>query len=57
MVSETSESINVVSYLDLLTDISNGDIVCSYLDKRDAFHFDTVNFSDLSGESKKCIFV
>ena len=40
MVSETSESINVVSYLDLLIDISNGDLVCSIFDKRDAFDFD-----------------
>ena len=31
MVSETSESRNVVSYLDLLTDISNGDLICSIL--------------------------
>ena len=31
MVSETSESTNVVSYLDLLIDISNGDLVCSNL--------------------------
>ena len=35
MVSETSESRNVVSYLDLLIDISNGDLVCSIFDKRD----------------------
>ena len=38
-----------MSYLDLLLDISNGDLVCSIFDKRDAFKFDTVNFSDLSG--------
>ena len=49
MVSETSESRNVVSYLDLLIDISNGDLVCSIFDKRDAFDFDIVDFSDLSG--------
>ena len=41
MVSETSEFRNVVSYLDLLLDISNDDLVCSLFDKRDAF--------DLSG--------
>ena len=49
MVSETSESRNVVSYLDVLIDISNGDLVCSIFDKRDAFDFDIVNFSELSG--------
>ena len=49
MVSETSESRNVVSYLDLLIVISNGDLVCSIFDKRDAFHFHDVNFPDLSG--------
>ena len=49
VVSETSKSRNVVSYLDLLIDISNGDLVCSIFDKRDAFDFDSVNFSDLSG--------
>ena len=49
MVSETSESRNVVLYLDLLIDISNGDFVCSIFDKRDAFHFDIVDFPDLSG--------
>ena len=49
MVSETSKSINVVSYLDLLADISNDDLVCSMFDKRDAFDFDIVNFPDLSG--------
>ena len=47
MVSETSESRNVVSYLDLLIDRSNGDLVCSIVDKRDAFDFDIVNFPDL----------
>ena len=49
MVSEASESRNVVSYLDLLIDISNGDLVCSIFDKRNAFDFDIVNFPDLSG--------
>ena len=49
MVSETSESRNVVSYLDLLINISNGDLVCSIFDKKDAFEFDGVNFPDLSG--------
>ena len=49
VVSETSESRNVVSYLDLLIDISNGDLVCSIFDKRDAFDFDIVNFPDLLG--------
>ena len=49
VVSETSESRNVVSYLDLLIDISNGDLVCSIFDKRDAFDFHIVNFPDLSG--------
>ena len=33
VVSETSESRNVVPYLDLLTDISNSDLVCSNLTK------------------------
>ena len=37
-----------VSYLDLLIDISNSDLVCLIFDKRDAFHFDIVNFTDLS---------
>ena len=45
----TSESRNVVSYLDLLTDISNGDLVCSIFNKRVAFDSHIVNFSDLSG--------
>ena len=49
MVSETSELRNVVSYLELLIDISNGGLVCSIFDKRDAFDFDIVNFPDLSG--------
>ena len=48
VVSETSESRNVVSYLDLLIDLSNGDLVCSIFDKRDAFGFDIANFPDLS---------
>ena len=48
VVSETSESRNIVSYLDLLIDISNGDLVCSIFDK-DAFDFDIVNFPDFSG--------
>ena len=48
-LSETSESRNVVSYLDLLINISNCDLVCSIFDKRDAFGFDIVNFPDLSG--------
>ena len=48
MVSETSESRNVVSYLDLLIDISNDEIVCSIFDKTDAFDFDNVHFPDLS---------
>ena len=39
-----------MSYLDLLIDISNGDIVCSIFDKRDVFDFDIVNFPDLSGD-------
>ena len=49
VVSEALESKNVVSYLDLLIDISNGDLVCSNFDKRDIFDFDIVNFPDLSG--------
>ena len=44
VVSQTSESKNVVSYLNLLTDISDGDLVCSIFDKRDAFDFHIVNF-------------
>ena len=48
LVSVTSESRNIASYLDLLIDISNGDIVCSIFDKRDAFDFRIVNFPDLS---------
>ena len=43
MVSETSESRNAVSYLDLLIEISNGRLVCSIFEKRDAFDFDIVN--------------
>ena len=38
-----------MSYLDLLSDISNGDFVCSIFDERDPFDFDIVNFPDLSG--------
>ena len=38
-----------MSYLDLLIDISNGDLVCSSFDKRDAFDFDIVNFPNLHG--------
>ena len=44
-----AESRNVVSYLDLLIDISNGDLICLIFDKRDAFDFDIVNFPDLPG--------
>ena len=50
VVSETSESRHFVSYLDLLIDISNDDLVCSIFDKREAFDFDIVNFPDLSGD-------
>ena len=39
----------ILGFTDLLIDISNGDIVCSIFDKRDAFDFHIVNFSDLSG--------
>ena len=49
VVSETSESRYVVSYLDLLLDISNGDLVCSIFNKRDALGFHIVNFPNLSG--------
>ena len=49
VVSETSESTNVVSYLDLLIDMSNGDLVRSIFDKRVAFDFDIVKFPDLFG--------
>ena len=49
MVSETSESRNLVSYLDLRTDILNRDLVCSIFDKRNAFNFNIVNFLGLSG--------
>ena len=38
-----------MSYLDLLIDISNGDLVGSSFGKRDVFDFDIVNFPDLSG--------
>ena len=44
VISETSESINVVSYLDLLIDILNGDLACSIFHKRDAFDFHIVDF-------------
>ena len=33
----------------ILIDISNGDLVCSNFNKRDACDFDFVNFPDLSG--------
>ena len=46
MVSHTSESTNVVSYL--LIDISNDDLVTQILIS-DAFCFHIVNFPDLSG--------
>ena len=49
VVSETSESRYVVSYLDLLIDMSNGDLGYSLFYKRDAFDFDIVNFPDLRG--------
>ena len=48
VVLEPSELRNVVSYLDLLIDISNNDLVCSIFDKKGAFDFHVVNFSDLS---------
>ena len=38
-----------MSYLDLLIDISNGELVCSTFEKRDASDFHIVNFPDLSG--------
>ena len=38
-----------MSYLDLLIDISNGDLVCSIFDKREAFDFHIVNFPHLYG--------
>ena len=47
VVSETSESKNVVSHLDLLIDISKGDLVCSIFDKKDSFDFDVVNLTYL----------
>ena len=49
VVSETSESRNVVSYLGLLIDISIGDFVCSIFDKRDAFDLHIVNLPELFG--------
>ena len=45
VVSETSESRNIVSYLDLLVTL-----FAQFFDKRDAFDFDIVNFPDLSGK-------
>ena len=39
VVSESSQSRNDVSYLDLQIDISNGDLVCSIFNKRDALIF------------------
>ena len=41
---------NTVSYLDLLIDISNGDLACSIFDKRDAFYINIVNFRDFIWE-------
>ena len=55
VVSETLELRNVVSYLNLLIDISNGDLVCSIFDKRDAFDFDIANFPDLSGNIRTAL--
>ena len=49
MVSETSESRNVVSYLDSLINKSNSDLVCSIFDKRDASDFRIVNFLNYLG--------
>ena len=49
VVSETSDSRNVVLYLDMLIDISNGDLVCSIFWQEGSFDFDIVNFPDLSG--------
>ena len=48
VASKTSDSRNFVSYLDLLIDILNGDLVCSIFDRRNVFDFDIVNFPDLS---------
>ena len=48
VVSETSEPRNVVSCLDLLIDISNGDLICSIFDKRDASDYDIVKFNFLT---------
>ena len=48
MVSGTFELRYVASYLDLLTDISNGDLVCSMSNKRHTIDFHIVNFSNLS---------
>ena len=38
-----------MSYVDLLLDISNGDLICSIFDKRDTFDFDIVDFPGLFG--------
>ena len=37
-----------MSYLDLLIDISNADLVCSIFDKRDVFDFHIFKFPDSS---------
>ena len=42
-----------MSYLVIVIDISNGDLVCQIFDKRDAFDFDIVNFPDLPGNIPK----
>ena len=39
----------MLSHTCLLIDISSSDLVCSIVDKRDAFDFDGVNFPDLFG--------
>ena len=46
---EISESKNVLSYLDSLIDILNGDLVCSIFDIKNAFDFHIVSFPDLPG--------
>ena len=51
VVSETTESSNAVSYLNLLMDISDGDFVCSIFDKRNLFDFHVVNFPDFFGNT------
>ena len=38
-----------MSYLNLLINVSNGDLVWSIFDRWDAFDFHIVNFPDLSG--------